>query len=104
MRITDAFFQSGAIRDVQKAGGAKPDKKSEGTTNVSRSSDSVSISDAARSASDSDRVKTRVQALPDIREDKVAAVKAKVQSGYYNTPEFQDQLADKLLKEFGVNG
>lgn len=104
MRITDALFQSGAIRDVQKAGGIKPDKKGDGTNSASSSSASVTISSAARSASDSDRVKARVQALPDIREDKVSAVKAKVQSGYYNTPEFQDQLADKLLKEFGSNG
>ena len=104
MRITDAFFQTGAIREVQKAGGVKPDKKSDGSDKVSRSSDTVSISKAARGASEADKVKARVQALPDVRENRVAEAKARVQSGYYNTPEFQDQLADKLLKEFGVNG
>jgi anti-sigma28 factor (negative regulator of flagellin synthesis) len=104
MRITDAFFQSGAIRDVQKAGGAKPEKKSEGSVGPSRSSDSVTISKAARSASETDRVVAHAQALPEVRETRVAEVKARVQSGYYNTPEFRDQLAERLLKEFGVNG
>ena len=104
MRITDAFFQAGAVQDVRKAAGVKPDKKSDGSDKASRSSDSVSISSAARSASETDKVKTRVQALPDVREDRVAEVKARVQSGFYNTPQFHDQLADKLLKEFGANG
>jgi len=102
MRITDAFFQSGAIRDVQKASGVKPDKKVEGSSKSS--SDSVTISKEARKASEAGRVSANVKALPDVREERVAAVKARVQSGYYNTPEFQDQLADRLLKEFGVNG
>jgi len=103
MRITDAFIQTGAIREVQKAVGAKTDKKSEGTAKSPRSSDSVTISTAARSASESDKVKTRVQALPDVREDRVSEAKARVQSGFYNTPEFSDQLAGRLLKEFGAN-
>lgn len=104
MRITDAFFQSGAIREVQKAGGVKPDKKSEGSEKVSRSSDSVSISKAARSASGVDKVKAHVQALPENREDRISAAKARVESGYYNSSEFRDQLAEKLAKEFGANG
>lgn len=104
MRITDAFFQSGAIREVQKVGGPKPDKKSEGSDKLTRSSDSVSISKEARSASGVDKVKAHVQALPESREDRVAAVKARVQNGYYDTPEFRDQLAEKLMKEFGANG
>lgn len=104
MRITDAFIQSGAIREVQKAGGVKPEKKSEGSDKVARSSDSVSISNAARSASGVDKVKAHVQSLPENREDKIATAKARMQSGYYNSPEFRDQLAEKLAKEFGANG
>ena len=103
MRITDAFVQTGAIREVQKAVGAKTDKKTEEALKPNRAQDSVSISSAARSASESDKVKTRVQALPDVRENRVTEVKARVQSGFYNTPEFRDQLADRLLKEFGAN-
>ena len=103
MRITDAFIQTGAVRDLQKAGGVKPEKKSEEVAKPSRSSDSVTISTAARSASESDKVKTRVQALPEVRENRVTEVKARVQSGFYNTPEFQDQLAERLMKEFGAN-
>lgn len=103
MRITDTFFQSGAIREVQKAGGVKPERKVE-SSNRSSTGDSVSISKAGRSASEVDKVKPMVQAQPAVREDRVAEVKARIQSGYYNTPEFQDQLAEKLAKEFGSNG
>lgn len=103
MRITDTFFQTGAIRDVQKAGGVKPEKKPEATAKSS-AADSVSISKAGRSASEVDKVMPLVKAMPTVREERVAEAKARVQSGYYNTPEFRDQLAEKLAKEFGSRG
>lgn len=103
MRITDTFFQSGAIREVQKAGGVKTERKTE-ASNKASASDSVSISKAGRSASEVEKVKPLVKALPAVREERVAEVKARVQSGFYNTPEFQEQLAERLAKEFGTRG
>jgi len=44
----------------------------------------------------------QVASHPDIRSDKVAEVQEKIKNGYYNSPEFIDKLADKLLKEFGI--
>ncbi|HSQ42455.1 MAG TPA: flagellar biosynthesis anti-sigma factor FlgM, partial [Fibrobacteraceae bacterium] len=87
----------------QKVNGAKEEKKSS-TTSSSSSSDTVSISKEAKAASEAARVTANAEAMPDVREDRVAEVKSKVESGYYNTPEFQDQLAERLLKEFGSNG
>jgi flagellar biosynthesis anti-sigma factor FlgM len=47
-------------------------------------------------------ISASVAAQPDVRTDKVAEVKGKIQSGYYNSDEFIDKLADKLLNEFGI--
>ena len=44
-----------------------------------------------------------VSAQPDVRVDRIAEVKQKIESGYYDSEEFIDKLADKLMKEFGIN-
>lgn len=44
----------------------------------------------------------QVSAMSDIRPEKIAEVKGKIEQGYYNTEEFVDKLADKLLSEFGI--
>jgi flagellar biosynthesis anti-sigma factor FlgM len=43
-----------------------------------------------------------VEAQPDVRPEKVAEVREKIEQGYYNSDEFIDKLADKLLVEFGM--
>lgn len=40
---------------------------------------------------------------PEIRKDKVEEVRSKINQGYYNSPEFVDKLAEKLLTFFGVS-
>jgi flagellar biosynthesis anti-sigma factor FlgM len=87
--------------EPQKPAGPKPSEKSSRTSR----SDSVSFSRQAQDLSKSSEVETarsHIEALPDIRADKVEEAKAKVQSGYYNSAEFHDTLADKLLKDFGL--
>ncbi len=87
--------------DLQKvAGGAKPPEKKEGAAK----SDSVSLSKKAKelaSASASASVSAHVKALPDVRAEKVQEAKEKIASGYFNSPDFEDKLADRLMKEFG---
>ena len=39
----------------------------------------------------------------DIRSEKISEVQEKIKTGYYNSPEFLDKLAVKLLAEFGIN-
>ena len=86
--------------DLQKVAGNKSAEKTE----KSAKSDSVSFSkkakDLARS-SDSAAVSARLQSLPDVRPDKVQEAKEKIASGYFNSPDFEDKLADRLMKEFG---
>jgi anti-sigma28 factor (negative regulator of flagellin synthesis) len=38
----------------------------------------------------------------DIRTDKIAEVQEKINNGFYDSPEFIDKLAEKLLSEFGI--
>ncbi len=40
----------------------------------------------------------RLQELPDVREDRVAAARARVQSGYYTDGQFNLKLAGKMLE------
>jgi flagellar biosynthesis anti-sigma factor FlgM len=87
--------------DLQKvAGGGKSPEKTEKPAK----SDSVSLSKKAKelsSSSSTESIRQHVDALPDVRADKVQEAKEKIASGYFNSPDFEDKLADRLMKEFG---
>jgi flagellar biosynthesis anti-sigma factor FlgM len=40
--------------------------------------------------------------VPDVRPEKVAEVKEKIKNGFYNSADFVDKLADKLLEDFNI--
>jgi negative regulator of flagellin synthesis FlgM len=44
---------------------------------------------------------SRVRDVPDIRHDRVAAIKAAIANGTYETPEKMDAALDRLLDEMG---
>jgi flagellar biosynthesis anti-sigma factor FlgM len=87
--------------DLQKVGGGgKTPEKTEKTARA----DSVTFSKKAKelaSSSASDSISAQVKALPDVRAEKVQEAKEKIASGYFNSPDFEDKLADRLMKEFG---
>jgi len=86
--------------DLQKVSGSgKGPEKPEKTAK----SDSVSLSKKAKelSSSSTESIARHVDALPDIRADKVQDAKEKIASGYFNTPQFDEELASRLMKEFG---
>jgi len=98
------------IEGILGPGGIEPQKPSgpRSSEKASRSSrsDSVSLSSRGKDLSKTSEVETvrnHMDALPDVRADKVEEARAKVESGYFNSPEFVDKLADKLLKDFGLN-
>lgn len=87
--------------DLQKVSGSG--KTPEKTDKLAKS-DSVSLSKKAQelsSASDTESVARHVRAMPDVRAEKVQEAKEKIASGYFNSPEFEEKLADRLMKEFG---
>ncbi len=88
--------------DLQKAAGnTKATDKSEKTSKT----DSVVLSKKAKDlqaqSSDAATVLTHLQNLPDVRPEKVQEAKDKIASGYFDSPEFMDRLAGRLMKEFG---
>ena len=49
-----------------------------------------------------DTITSTIKAQSEIRTDKITEVQEKIKNGYYNSPEFIDRLAEKLLAEFGI--
>jgi anti-sigma28 factor (negative regulator of flagellin synthesis) len=49
-----------------------------------------------------DIVNSKIASEPDIRPEKIAEVQEKIQNGFYNSDDFVDKLATKLLDEFGI--
>jgi anti-sigma28 factor (negative regulator of flagellin synthesis) len=49
-------------------------------------------------------ITSQVVGQPDVRSDKVAEVQEKIKNGYYDSPDFIDKLATKLMQEFGLGG
>ena len=68
--------------------------------------DKVEISSEARKLQDTTSVKAAasksIQDTPEVREDKIAEVRQKIQEGFYDQANISTALADKLLKEFGI--
>lgn len=104
MRITNAIIQSGALNAVHKSANVKLPAK---TTETSKTrSDTVSISGQAQSLSSTQggqAARAHAEALPEVRENRVAEVRERIANGYYDTPEFADQLVEKLMSQFGVS-
>ncbi len=75
------------------------------TAAYARKSDKTSLSSDAKQASDTKAsasvVAARIQAEPDVRTDKINEVRKKLDDGYYNSSKFADELAEKLIKDFG---
>ncbi|ERP31085.1 flagellar biosynthesis anti-sigma factor FlgM [Chitinivibrio alkaliphilus] len=46
----------------------------------------------------------RVSIEPEVRQDRIQDVQNKIEKGYYNTSEFADKLADRLIKDLGFDG
>ena len=84
-----------AYNQIQQIYGANKPKKVTGNAPVSQGRDGVTISSIGK---DIQTAKTAVKNASDIREDKVAALKAKVQSGQYNVS--GESFADKLMQKF----
>ena len=90
--------------DLQKAAGnSKSTEKSEKPNRA----DSVLLSKKGKELqgqADASAVLSQLKNMPDVRPEKVQDAKEKVASGYFDSPEFMDRLADRLMKEFGIKG
>jgi anti-sigma28 factor (negative regulator of flagellin synthesis) len=90
------------VENVKKM---EKERKEAASANKAGRDASIISSDGKRlnaTASDVNTVKTQVEIRPEIRPEKVEEARAKIKSGYYNSEEFIDRLAEKIMKDFGI--
>jgi len=99
MQISNIYVQNGTDWAKKVAGReASIQEKKEKEKSSKAVQDKVSISsDAGKSSSAEALVKARANALPEIREEKINVAKERIESGHYNTPEFSNELAERLV-------
>ncbi len=102
MRI-DSIIQpiNAEMRKIESAKKTDKDTKTK-VSNTDKSEISADGEQLSATNGQAATISAAVSAQPDVRTEKVAEVKGKIQSGYYNSDEFVDKLADKLLNEFGI--
>jgi flagellar biosynthesis anti-sigma factor FlgM len=93
---------SAELRKVESAKKAEKDSKSSRTVAADRSEFSAHATRLSETKAQFETIAASVAAQPDIRPERVAEVKQKIDQGYYNSSEFIDKLAEKLLVEFGI--
>jgi len=103
MRINSIIQpMSSELRKVETNRKAEKESK----TNKAANKDRLEFSSSARQLNETnaqfETIATTLSSQPEIRSERLAEVKSKIDSGYYNSDEFIDKLADKLLKEFGL--
>jgi len=99
MQIYGTHVQSGVAEWVKKTSAEDASIKEKKETAAKTASDKVSISaEAGKNSSAEALVKARANALPEIREERIAVARERIESGYYNTPEFSKELANHLVE------
>ena len=90
--------------EIRKVEGAR--KAEKGEKNRSFRIESPEISSTAQRLSETraqaETIAAQVSAQPEVRMDRVDEVREKIQRGFYDSPEFIDKLADRLVREFGI--
>ena len=87
----DAYVKQ--VQDKDKA-----DAASEQTEKQQAKADTVVLSDAAKTVQEA---QTQLKSIPDVREDKVAELKEKIENDTYEVD--ADKLAGKMLKDALLN-
>ncbi|MDR3000687.1 MAG: flagellar biosynthesis anti-sigma factor FlgM [Fibromonadaceae bacterium] len=99
MQISDINIQSGAAEWAKRASAGDVQAKKEGGKAEMGKTSAVQVSISANAGKSPAEalVMSRANALPEVREEKISLAKERISSGFYNTPEFSGQLADRLI-------
>ncbi len=84
-----------ALSQIQQVYGVNKSRRTSKTASTSSGKDAVEISSIGR---DIQMAKSAVKDSPDVRQEKIAALKAKIQSGTYDVS--GESFADKLMQKF----
>lgn len=93
---------SAELRKVENARKLDRDTRTSKASQADRSDFSANARRLSETKAQFETIAASLSAQPDVRPEKVAEVKQKIERGFYNSDEFIDKLADKLLKEFGI--
>lgn len=69
---------------------------------TSSTSDVADISSEAKQMADIQKAKAAVEKSPDIRQDRIAEVKARLESGAYDNEEVMKTVAERIMKALGL--
>ena len=101
-KIGDAFGQSHDLAKVQRGERRETERSSTRSDEGVESGSTDATDDVsqirARHASLIDAAKN----TPDVRADRVAQARERVQEGFYDQPEVRSTIADRLLRSFGL--
>jgi anti-sigma28 factor (negative regulator of flagellin synthesis) len=90
------------LRKVESAKKAEKSPTGGKIRQVDRSEISAGAQQLSSTKASIDAIAASLATQDDIRPDKIQEVQEKIKNGYYNSPEFIDRLATKLLSEFGI--
>jgi hypothetical protein len=91
-------------REIKKAEGAK---KSDNTPQskavpVDKTEFSAKGQRLNETKAQIDVIATKLAGEPDIRPEKITEAREKIKSGYYDSPEFMDKLASKMMEDLNL--
>ena len=104
VRINDVP-QPDEPRRIQRADARRSQEAREttGTRRPNETADSVEVSNEARGAQEmQQRLTDAARNTPDVRQDRVAAAREKMQAGAYDSEAVRGTIADRLLEQFGI--
>ncbi len=97
-RIGDLPQSEGPRRTEQTRRREEPTRGTDQSDDTS-SSDRVDLSTDARLTT---RMADEARKAPDVREDRIEEVRAKIESGELDSEEVRGVIADRLLDQFGI--
>jgi hypothetical protein len=91
-------------REIKKVEGAKKAETSSQSKSIPVDKTELSAKGQRLSETKAqiDIISSKLAAEPDIRPEKISEAREKIKSGYYDSPEFLDKLANKLLEDFNL--
>jgi flagellar biosynthesis anti-sigma factor FlgM len=89
------------LRKIESAKKVDKESKTGKLANADRSDFSSGATRLSETKAETQAIQASLSAQPEIRMDRIADVKEKIESGYYNSDEFLNKLTDRMLNEFG---
>jgi flagellar biosynthesis anti-sigma factor FlgM len=94
---------SAELRKIESAKKADKESKAAKASNADRSEFSSGAEHLSETKAQVQTIEASLATQPEIRVDRIADVRGKIEKGYYDSEEFLDKLTNKMLNEFGLS-